>query len=113
LPTGSCFRTRSDGLDLFVRLTPRSSRDAIEGVGQASDGSTHLVARVRALPESGAANAALEKLLSKWLNVPKQSISIVSGSTARMKTVRLTGEPGILSHAIESALGLGSSPKSR
>ena len=100
-------------MDLFVRLTPRSSRDAIDGIGQASDGSTHLVARVRALPESGAANAALEKLLATWLGLPKASISIVSGSTARLKTVRLTGEPGSLAHAVERAVDLGCSSKSR
>ena len=113
MPTGSCFRKRSDGLDLFVRLTPRSSRDAIEGIGQASDGSIHLAARVRAVPESGAANAALEKLLATWLGLPKASISIVSGATSRLKTVRLAGEPGSLAHAVERALDLGCLPKSR
>ena len=87
-----------------MRLTPRAARDAIDGIGIASDGNAHLVARVRALPEKGAANTALEKLAAGWLGVPKSSIKVVSGSTARLKTVRVTGIPGELVTAIETAL---------
>ena len=57
------FRPRGDGLDLFVRLTPKAATDALQGFATAADGSVHLKARVRAVPEKGAANAALEKLL--------------------------------------------------
>ena len=106
-----CARTRADGLDLFVRLTPRSSSDAVEGVGEASDGRVHVRARVRALPEKGAANAALEKLIANWLNIPKSSITVVSGSTARLKTVRLTGDPGRLASAVATALAPATKPR--
>ena len=87
MPAASCFRARPDGLDLFVRLTPKSSSDAIEGVGEAADGSVHLVARVRAVPEKGAANAALERLLAVRFGLPKSAVSVVSGATSRLKTV--------------------------
>ncbi|MBN8245093.1 DUF167 domain-containing protein [Nitratireductor aquimarinus] len=80
-------RQADDGLVLFVRLTPKSSRDAIEGPAETADGRCHLKARVRAVPENGKANAALEKLLAKQLRVPAGSVSVTGGSTSRLKTV--------------------------
>ena len=90
------FRARDDGVDLFVRLTPKSSRDAVDGVETTGDGRCHLAARVRAVPEKGEANAALEKLLAHVLGLPKKSVSVVAGSTSRLKTVRVSGDPGAL-----------------
>ena len=95
------FRLRADGLDLFVRLTPRSAADALEGITTAADGSTHLKARVRAIPEKGAANLALEKLLARALGVPASAVSVVAGGTARLKTVRVLGDPAGLAAAAE------------
>lgn len=88
----SFFRERSDGVELHVRLTPKSSKDAIEGVETAADGRSHLTARVRAVPEKGAANTALEKLVAAALDMPKKSVSVVAGGTARLKTLRVTGD---------------------
>jgi uncharacterized protein YggU (UPF0235/DUF167 family) len=113
LPAASCFRARPDGLDLFVRLTPKSSSDAIEGVGEAADGSVHLVARVRAVPEKGAANAALERLLAERFGLPKSAVSVVSGATSRLKTVRLRGDAAELAASIEAAARLGFGTKRR
>jgi uncharacterized protein YggU (UPF0235/DUF167 family) len=98
------FRLRDDGLDLFVRLTPKSSMDRLEGVETSADGRSHLKARVRAVPENGAANAALEKLVGKALGVPASAVSVVAGGTARMKTLRVHGDPVALAKAIEAAL---------
>ncbi|RWG37062.1 MAG: DUF167 domain-containing protein, partial [Mesorhizobium sp.] len=47
----SPFRPRDDGIDLFVRLTPKAAVDRIEGIETAADGRSHLKARVRAVPE--------------------------------------------------------------
>ena len=98
---GAPFRLRGDGVELFVRLTPKSSSDALEGRAEAADGSVHLKARVRAVPEKGAANAALEKLLAKALGVPASAVSVVAGGTSRLKTVRIAGDPVGLVVAIE------------
>lgn len=100
----ACYRSRQDGLDLFVRLTPKSSSDAIDGLGTGSDGTAHLALRVRAVPEKGAANAALERLLAERLDLPKRAVSVVSGSTSRLKTVRLSGDAAELARAIEEVL---------
>lgn len=91
-----CYRRRPDGIDLFVRLTPKSSSDAIDGLREAADGSVYLAARVRAVPEKGAANAALERLLAERLDLPRRSVSIVAGGTSRLKTVRLSGDTAFL-----------------
>lgn len=95
------YRIRGDGIDVFVRLTPKSASDALEGPAEAADGSVHLRARVRAVPEKGAANAALAKLLASALGVPASTVSVVAGGTSRLKTVRVAGEPAALAAAIE------------
>ena len=53
------FRLVPDGLEITVRLTPKSSRDALEGAESGADGGAWLKARVRAVPEDGKANKAL------------------------------------------------------
>ncbi|MDH6231496.1 uncharacterized protein YggU (UPF0235/DUF167 family) [Mesorhizobium soli] len=85
------YRAHDKGVDIHVRLTPRSSKDAVEGIETASDGRSHLVARVRAVPEKGGANTALEKLLAGWLGVARSDVSVVAGGTSRLKTVRVAG----------------------
>ena len=95
------WRVRDDGIDIHVRLTPRASKDTIEGVEEKVDVRTHLNARVRAVPEKGAANAALEKLVASFMGVPASSVSVVSGATSRLKTVRITGEARELSARLE------------
>ena len=109
----ACYRTRPDGLDLFVRLTPKSSADAIDGVQTAADGSVHLAARVRAVPDKGAANAALERLLAERLDLPKRTVSVVAGSTSRLKTVRLAGDATELAEAVETAIRLAQKGRAR
>ena len=104
------FRLRGDGIDLYIRLTPKAALDRIEGVETAADGRSHLKARVRAVPENGAANAALERMVAKALGVPVSSASVVAGETARLKTLRILGEPAILVKRIEAlSVGQGSS----
>jgi len=88
----SFFLETREGLEIFVRLTPKSSADAVEGVAEGTDGRAHLKARVRAVPEDGKANRSLEKLIAKWLGVAPRDVSVVSGTTSRLKTVLVSGE---------------------
>ncbi len=85
-----------------VRLTPKGGRDAVEGWAKASDGTTHLRARVRAAPEDGKANAALVALLAKALDVPKSSLAIASGEKARLKTIAIAGDTAALAARLEA-----------
>ncbi|MER8567033.1 DUF167 family protein [Mesorhizobium sp. M0761] len=98
------FRLRADGIDLFIRLTPKSSVDRLGGVETMADGRSHLKARVRAVPENGAANQALQRLVAKALGVPASAVSVVAGATPRLKTLRVNGDPAALVTSIK-ALG--------
>ena len=92
------------GARFTVRLTPRGGRDAIEGWAAGADGARLIKARVSAAPENGKANAALIALLAKSLDVPKSTIAIVSGETARTKTLVVRGEAADLAARLK-ALG--------
>ena len=95
---------RGDGVDLFLRLTPKAAMDRLEGIETAADGRSHFKARVRAVPEDGAANTALERLVAKALGVPASAVSVVAGGAARLKTLRVIGDPAALARSVE-ALG--------
>lgn len=91
MPPTDWIRSEGEGAILRLRVTPNASKDTIEGVETAADGLSHLKIRVRAVPDKGAANAAVLKLLAKSLGVPKSALALISGHTARVKTVRVTG----------------------
>ena len=93
---GAFHRRCAGGVELVVRLTPKSARDAVEGAETAADGRRHLKARVRAVPEKGKANQALVRLLAAALGVPASAVEITSGDTARLKTVRISGDADAL-----------------
>lgn len=78
---------------LHVRLTPKGGRDAFDGLSTGADGKVILGARVRAVPENGLANEALLTLIAKTMRIKKSSLELVSGATARQKTIRITGNP--------------------
>ena len=96
------FRPRDNGIDLFVRLTPKAALDRIDGVETAADGRSHLKARVRAVPENGAANQALERMMAKALGVPVSAVSVVAGGTSRLKTLRVVGDAAELVERLQT-----------
>jgi uncharacterized protein len=59
---------------------------------------------VRAVPEKGKANAAVEALLAKALGLPKSAVSVEKGETQRIKTVRISAEASIR-QALEALTG--------
>ena len=67
-----------------------------------ADGRSHVKARVRAVPENGAANQALQRLVAKALGVPTSAVSVVAGATARLKTLRVLDDPAVLAQRIEA-----------
>jgi uncharacterized protein YggU (UPF0235/DUF167 family) len=93
------FRPVPGGVDIFIRLTPGARREGMGGVFAAPDRSW-LMATVRAVPEDGKANRALLELLADTLSVPRSTLSLASGETARLKTVRLMAEGQALDRAI-------------
>lgn len=91
----ACWRLVAGGAELRVRAQPGASRDAIEGVGEDAAGQVFLKVRVRAVPEKGKANAAIEQLLAKALGLPKSAVAVEKGETQRIKTVRISADASI------------------
>jgi uncharacterized protein (TIGR00251 family) len=96
----TCYRIEDGAIVLKVRLTPKASRDAIDGIKTLADGVDHALARVRAVPEAGGANKALVVLLAKTFKVRKSSISVITGTAARLKQVRIAGPPTVLTGVV-------------
>ena len=97
------WRITREGLALRVRLTPKASRDAIAGVDGTADGPA-LKVRVRAVPEDGAANAAVEKLVAEWLGVAKSKVALTSGGKSRVKMFAVIGDGAALAVAVAARL---------
>ncbi|WP_071672571.1 DUF167 domain-containing protein [Nioella nitratireducens] len=74
------------GARLALRVTPKASRNAV--TPPEADGDP-LRVYVTTVPEGGKANAAVLKLLSKALGVPKSRLEIVQGATGRDKVVEV------------------------
>ena len=77
-------------VSLAVRLTPRAGRD----VDRWRRRRGRLRVRVAAPPVDGAANEALIRLLATTLDVPRGSVTIESGATARIKRIGIDGVDG-------------------
>jgi uncharacterized protein YggU (UPF0235/DUF167 family) len=72
----------ADGIALDVRLTPRSARDAIEGVECRSDGRTAL----------------------KSLGIAPRQVELAAGPAARLKRLRIVGDAQTLDAMLERLL---------
>ncbi len=77
----------SDSAVARFRVTPRSSRDAIEGADEVGE----IRIRVTAPPADGAANKAVLRLVAKTLRVPRGAVTLVSGASSRHKRLRIEG----------------------
>jgi uncharacterized protein YggU (UPF0235/DUF167 family) len=93
-------RQSATGIELRIRLTPRAARDAVDGVVTGADDAVHLAARVRAVPEKGKANEALERLVAQWIGVPRSSVAVAGGTTSRLKTVAVEGDAAELAERV-------------
>lgn len=87
-----------------MRLTPNARADEILGVDVAAE-QTVLKAKVRAVPEKGRANAALVRLVAKWLGVPRTRVTCVAGGKSRIKTLEIEGDGNDLITRINERLG--------
>jgi uncharacterized protein (TIGR00251 family) len=96
-------RRTGEGVMLAVRLTPKSARDEIIGI-ESFGGVAVLKAKVRALPEGGRANEALERLVARWLKVPPSFVRVAQGGKSRLKQVLIEGDADTLIRLIEGRL---------
>jgi uncharacterized protein YggU (UPF0235/DUF167 family) len=82
LPLG----THRLGVRLETRVTPRASRNAVEGI---RDG--RLVIKVTSPPVDHAANAAVIEVLADALHLPTRALTIVAGEQSRLKSLVVAG----------------------
>jgi uncharacterized protein YggU (UPF0235/DUF167 family) len=64
-----------------------------------------LKVRVRAVPEDGAANEGVRRLLAKALKVLASAVSLEAGATARLKTFVILSEGDALAAALAALTG--------
>lgn len=67
---------------IYIRVSPRSSKNEVTKL---SEGEYKV--KLTAPPVDGQANKMLIEILAKYLKVPKSSISVVGGKTAKIKIV--------------------------
>jgi uncharacterized protein (TIGR00251 family) len=87
-----CLSLVDGGVHVFLRVTPKSSRQAIIGVVEVENNRHALKICVSAVPENGKANEAALQLLAKAWRLPQSPMRILSGHTHRHKTVLISGD---------------------
>ena len=86
---------------LRLRVSPGAAKPGI--VGRHGDA---WKLRVAAPPEHGKANDAVVDLLAETLDLPRASVTLVSGGSSRNKIVELTGvEPEEIERRLATASG--------
>jgi uncharacterized protein (TIGR00251 family) len=71
---------------LVVRVTPRSSHDAVIGYHNGE-----LRVRLRAAPVDGQANLALRRFMARSLRLSPSSVELMSGAMGRVKRLQIRG----------------------
>ena len=89
---GACFEPVPKGVRLFVRVSPKASRDKIEGVECDAAGRDRLRVRVTAPPDKGEANSQVIELLAKALKIAKSRIALRQGAQHRNKSLDIEGD---------------------
>jgi uncharacterized protein len=78
------YSIHNDGCVVKVLVVPRASKSEVVGEHNGA-----LKVRIAAPPVDGAANEQLIRLLAKWFAVSRNSVVILTGSTARLKDVKV------------------------
>ena len=79
----------------------------IDGFAQLADGRSVLNVPVRAAASQGEANAALVRFIAATLHVAPRDVSLLTGATARLKRLRVTGDGARLAAALEKICAMG------
>jgi uncharacterized protein len=100
-PATQPWRAAPTGIKVLVRVTPKASREDIDGVADTAQGPA-LAVRVRAVADKGEANRAVETLVAEWLGVAKRSVEVAAGGKSRAKTLAVSGDPARLAAIFEA-----------
>lgn len=86
---------------LTVRVTPKASRNAIQGL-MAIPGGCVLKIVVCAPADKGKANDAVRELLAEAFGTPTSNVTLAAGKTDRRKAFRINGDPAALAAAAQT-----------
>lgn len=86
------FALHDKGVYIAVKVVPKSSKNAVDGVIIDVDGCKVLKLRVTSPPDKNKANEAVLRLLADTWNIPISSLSIASGGTGRKKRICINGK---------------------
>ena len=81
------------GIRLAARLTPKAGRAGINGMARTDDVAAYVKATITAAAEGCKANHALLKQLAQELRHTASMVHIVSGASARQKSIQIAGDP--------------------
>jgi uncharacterized protein (TIGR00251 family) len=98
------YAATESGVRLALRLTPRASRNGVDGIVADAEGRPLLKLRLVAPPVEGAANEALIAFLAKTLALRKADIAIRSGETSRVKILHLAGDSAAILQKLDAWL---------
>jgi hypothetical protein len=87
-----------DGVRLLVQITPNAKRSEVIGVLD-----DMLKIRLHAQPIEGKANEALIRFVADSLGIPKSTVHLVRGHTAKRKTLTVSAA-GMTVEAVKLAL---------
>jgi uncharacterized protein YggU (UPF0235/DUF167 family) len=88
-------------VELRVKAQPKSRRPGIGG--RAPDGAALRVAVTEA-PEDGRANRAVCAAVAEAVGVAPSAVTLTQGASARLKTLRIAGDPARLSETLNRLL---------
>ena len=100
-----CFQPTDQGVRLFVRVSPKASRDRVEGVERDAAGRARLRIRVTAPPEKGEANQRVIELLAKALGIAKSQMAVRQGAQDRNKSIDIEGDTEQLMAQLKALTG--------
>lgn len=104
-PKPDPWRPAKAGLLLAVRVSPKASRDGIDGLADTPEGPAVKV-RVRAVPADGEANSAVEAVVAEWLGLPGRQVAVAKGHKSRVKMLEISGEPSVLERLVMARLAV-------
>jgi uncharacterized protein YggU (UPF0235/DUF167 family) len=95
------WRTVPDGVNVTVKVQPKSRRPGIQGRGVSAHGPCLRIG-VNAAAEDGRANRAACAVLAGALQVPASAVTVTLGQTSRDKTLHVDGDASLLTTVLET-----------
>jgi uncharacterized protein YggU (UPF0235/DUF167 family) len=75
--------------DLTIRVTPKSSKNAVGKIVRDAKGRSFLQIFVTVAPENNQANRMALSVISKHFKLPISNVTLEKGATQRMKIIRI------------------------